>query len=306
MTTADKLHIILRLSHMTQTKLAWKIGVSFVAFNRWLSGKATPHRKTQLIIDALYLAYTGQAVIPKTQLEAKKKLILSRSQKAPNILKLLLERPDLRDEFALKLTYNSNSIEGSTLSEHDTAAILFDNRVLPRKSLREVMEAKNHQAAWGFLLNHLESGGKLDEDLILRLHTIVMNGIFSEAGFYRRHAVRIVGSYVPTANYLKIPTLMKALASDIRKPHKDIIAHVSAIHSRLEQIHPFADGNGRAGRLLMQAMLLKRDLAPANIRQELKAFYYIALKKAQTENDPSQLEDFVCDAILEGFEIAEN
>lgn len=305
MTTADKLHIIQHLSKMTQTQLAEKIGVSFVAFNRWIKGKANPHRKKLAVINALYLGYTGQAIVPKTQLEAKKKLILSRSDKTPNLLRILIERPDLRDEFVLKLTYNSNSIEGSTLSEHDTAAILFDNRVLPHKSLREQMEAKNHQAAWEFLLNHLESRGKLDENLILRLHTMVMNGILPEAGFYRRHGVRIVGSYVPTANYLKIPTLMETLVFDIQKPRKDIVAHVSAIHSRLEQIHPFADGNGRVGRLLMQAMLLKKGIAPANIRQELKSFYYLALKKAQTENDPSQLEDFVCDAILEGFEMME-
>ncbi len=305
MTTADKLHIILHLSKMTQTQLAWKVGVSFVALNRWFNGKAVPRRKAQATIDTLYLAYTGQTIVPKTQLEAKKQLIFSRSKMAKDPLKSLLARPDLRDEFALRLTYNSNSIEGSTLSENDTAAILFRNRVLPNKSLREQMEAKNHQAAWEFLLNHLESRGKLDEALILRLHTMIMNGILPEAGFYRRHGVRIVGSYVPTANFLKIPVLMESLVADIQKPRKDIVAHISTIHSRLEQIHPFADGNGRVGRLLLQAMLLKKGLAPANIRQELKAFYYMALKKAQAVKDPSQLEDFVCDSILEGLEMME-
>ena len=110
MTIADKLHIIQHLSKMTQTQLAEKIGVSFVAFNRWIKGKANPHRKKQTTIDVLYLAYTGQAIVPKTQLDGKKQLILSRSKKSKNPLKALLERPDLRDEFALRLTYNSNGI----------------------------------------------------------------------------------------------------------------------------------------------------------------------------------------------------
>ena len=86
---------------------------------------------------------------------------------------------------------------------------------------------------------------------------------------------------------------------------KDIIGLSAGIHGRFEQIHPFSDGNGRVGRLLLSAMLLKKNIAPAIIRQEQKQLYYTYLYKAQAKNDTSQLEDFICDAIIDGFKILE-
>jgi len=77
----------------------------------------------------------------------------------------------------------------------------------------------------------------------------------------------------------------------------------ASVHSKLEQIHPFGDGNGRVGRLLMNAMLLRSNFAPAIIRQEQKQLYYTYLYKAQTKEDQSQLEDFLCEAVMDGFKI---
>jgi len=77
--------------------------------------------------------------------------------------------------------------------------------------------------------------------------------------------------------------------------------HVSLIHSEFERIHPFSDGNGRIGRLLIHAMLLRENFPPAIIHQERKNLYYIYLNKAQQENDTSLLEDYLYDAVIEGF-----
>lgn len=307
MTTREKLQFIQRLSGLTQQELARRLGVTFAALNRWINGKAVPRLKAQERIDELYKEYSGENQIPKTVLEAKKGIILKNKKEHGSVSKEIVDNPDIRDQFYLSLTYHSNRIEGSSLSENDTAAILFQNAALPNKSLVEQLEAKNHQAALEYLFGYLISGKtkRLDEKFILKLHSILMNAIRSDAGIWRNHGVRILGTNIPTANYLKIPALMADLVKDINRSRKDTVAHVSLMHSRFEQIHPFADGNGRIGRLLMHAMLLEANLPPAVIRQEHKRLYNTYLKKAQLKGDASLLEDFICDAVLDGYRILE-
>lgn len=305
MTIQEKLQIIQKATGLTQTKLADRFGVSFVAFNSWWTGKSAPRPKMLAAIDELFMEVTGQKIIPADQLTAKKQLLAKKSQDHKSIISKILKNPDIRDNFLLKLTYHSNSIEGSTLTEPDTAAILFDNASVPNKSITEHLEAKNHQTALNYLFDYIARNGKINESLILKLHSILMNGIRPDAGAYRNHAVRILGINLPTANYLKLPDLIPAIVNEAAKKTNDIIALSTSIHSCFEQAHPFSDGNGRIGRILMCAMLLKANLAPAIIRQENKQLYIAYLYKAQTKNDTSQLEDFLCDAVLDGFKILE-
>lgn len=291
------------MSGLTQTKLADKLGVSFVAFNNWWNEKSVPRVKMQTAIDELFLEMTGQKIIPANQLIAKKEFLNKKSSEHKNVLKEILGNPDIRDQFILKLTYHSNSIEGSTLTEPDTAAVIFDNVALPNKSLTEQMEAKNHQTALNYLFDYIIKKEKIDENFVLKLHSILMNGIQSDAGLYRRHGVRILGVNLATANYLSIPKLVSEIMSQAAKTTRDIIFLSADIHRRFEQVHPFSDGNGRVGRLLMTAMLLKENLAPAIIHQQQKRLYYTYLYKAQTKKDNSQLENFLCDAVMDGFDI---
>lgn len=305
MNTKEKLRIIQDISGLTQTEMAAKIGVSFVALNNWWNEKSNPRKKQEHAIDELYREYTGQKIIPETVLTAKKELIVKKTNENKNILNAILKNSDIYNQFLLSLTYNSNKIEGSTLSEDETADIIFNNKSIPNKSLIEQLEVKNHQAALQYLFQYLGGAKKINEELTLKLHSILMNGIRDDAGFYRRHGVRIVGSNVPTSNYIKVPNLMQDIIGDINKKRKDNIAHVSNIHARFEQIHPFSDGNGRIGRLILTAMLLKKGIAPAVIKQEDKGIYYACLRAAQLKYDFSQLEDLVCNAVMLGFDIAE-
>jgi Fic family protein len=305
MTTRQKLEIIQKMLGLTQTKLAERFDVSFAAFNSWWTGKSEPRAKALAAIDELFLEVTGQKVIPADQLTAKKKIIEQKSGEHKNVVQEILNNPDIRDQFILKLTYHSNSIEGSTLTEPDTAAILFDNAALPDKSLTEQLEAKNHQTALNYLFDHILKGGKIDENLILKLHSILMNGIRPDAGAYRNHGVRITGVNLPTANHMRVRKLTgEALALAAEKT-KDTIGLSALVHAKFEQVHPFSDGNGRIGRLLMNAMLLEANIAPAIIHQEQKRLYYAYLYKAQTKDDSSQFEDFLCEAVMTGFEILE-
>ena len=305
MNTRQKLEIIQKRLGLTQTKLAERFGVSFVAFNNWWTSKAVPRSKMLMAIEDLYLEVTGQKIISGEQLDAKKRALRQKSSEHKNIIAEILNNPDIRDQFILKLTYNSNSIEGNTLTEPDTAAVIFDNVALPNKSLIEQLEAKNHQTALNYLFDYILKSGAVDEDFILKLHGILMNGIRPDAGAYRNHAVRIVGVNLPTANFMKIPDLIANVIAKAAEATDDAIAAGAEAHSCFEQVHPFSDGNGRVGRLLMNAMFLKANFAPAIIRQRQKQLYYTYLYKAQTKDDQSQLEDFLCDVVVDGFKILE-
>lgn len=305
MNTQDKLKIIQSLSGLTQTEIATRIGVSFVAFNNWWTRKANPRKKQADAIDELYKLYTGQKEVPESLLSAKKELLQERSTKFKSIADEILENSDIYDQFLLSLTYNSNKIEGSTLSEDETADIIFNNKSIPNKSIIEQLEVKNHQASLRYLFQYLKNSKKIDDQLILKLHSILMNGIRDDAGMYRNHGVRIVGSNVPTSNYLKVPVLMKDIVKNINGNQKDNLGQASKIHASFEQIHPFSDGNGRVGRMILTAMLLKSNIAPAVIKQEEKQIYYACLRRAQLQDDSTQLEDFVCDSISYGFDILE-
>lgn len=305
MTIPQKLETIQRISRLSQTEIARKIGVSFVAFNRWINGKTLPRKKAQEKIDALFREYTGLTVIPEEVLKAKKAVLLRKATAVKGVLKTIIENPDIRDTFVLVLTYTSGSIEGSTLTEDETAAVLFHNTALPDKTLTEQMEARNHQAALLVLFAHLTERKPIDDVLLLKLHGILMNGIRTDAGGYRHHGVRIVGADIPTANYLKVPDLMEKLVTVIQSRPEDVIGHTAAIHARFEQIHPFSDGNGRIGRLLMHAMLLQKNLPPVVIQPEKKRLYYAFLNTAQKKNDTSLLQNFLCDGIGEGWDIVE-
>ncbi|NHZ87172.1 MAG: hypothetical protein GWP19_15080, partial [Planctomycetia bacterium] len=157
-----------------------------------------------------------------------------------------------KEELAITFTYNTNAIEGSTISEAEVRGIILD-KVSPGKSLRDIHETEAHNAVF---LDMLDRGKPITNSLLLEWHKKIFNRSKSEiAGQYREYNVR-VGSYI-ASDYREVKKLMKQLIRFINK-EKDIINPVelaSIIHYRFEKIHPFADGNGRIGRLLMNHIL---------------------------------------------------
>lgn len=301
----QKLEIIQRMTGKSQSQIAERIGVSFATLNSWINQRSNPREKMQKKVDEIYLEVTGQRIIPDKVISAKKELLKTKSLRYKNIINEILKNPDIQNEVVLKLTYHTNKIEGSTLSEVETASIIFENISIPHKTIIEQLEAKNHQTATMCMLDSMSQNKKIDENFILKIHGILMNGIISNAGSYRNHAVRIVGTNLPTANYVSIPNLMSKLVIEINSKNKDVVSLSSEVHSKFEQIHPFSDGNGRIGRILLCAMLLKNNYAPAIIKQEEKQLYYTYLNKSQTQDDYSQLENFICESIFSGFDIIE-
>lgn len=309
MTCQQKLKKLLHITGKTQTELAQMLEVSFATLNSWVNGKSIPRKSAQSRIDILYQEYTGASVIEDSALQEKKRKISEYKRRFPNPLQRILKRKDLDDTFVLALTYHTNSIEGSTFTEPEVRAVLFDNVTIPDKSMVEHQEAKNHQAAFGNMMHWLTEHKKkqvITEEIVRKLHAILMNGIRTDAGFYRRHGVRIVGSHVPTANYVKVPNRMQKWVETLKAKTEvgdALYHHIAKTHAEFEQIHPFADGNGRVGRLVMHALSLQHGFPPVLIQQEKKQAYYAYLQRAQLQNEYIFLESMICDAILESYKL---
>ncbi len=290
------LQTIQKISGWTQEQLARKLQVTFATLNSWINGRSTPRKNSLLAIEKLHLEIIGSDEVDEAALQEIKKLVLTLRT---NVKTIIQNKKNL-DSLTLYLTYHTNTIEGSTMTLSDVEKVIFDNKVLSNRTAIEQTEARNHQATLYWLLDEIVSTGKnftINETLILNIHLRLMNGIISDAGQYRKHAVRISGSSVILANPVKIPDFICKLISDLQKKQKDIISTIANTHSRFEQIHPFSDGNGRTGRLLMLAQALHAGIIPPLVIKERKHAYYKYLEIAQTKENYQPLELFVAESI---------
>lgn len=294
----NQLQAILKATAWSQEQLARQLNVSFPALNAWLNERAVPRRSAQERIVSLYMSVVGaETVNPQELITAKQ----TAAKMTYSVKKLLKDKPAL-DTLTLHWTYNTNTIEGSTMTLADVEDVIFDNKVLANRTLIEQAEARNHQAAFYWLLDKVALEGKdfvLTEQLILELHIRLMNGILGNAGQYRNHSVRLAGMHVPLANWRRIPELIQQLLADSQqeKPATDIVTSMAYFHARFEQIHPFSDGNGRTGRLLLLAQALASGYVPPLVLRERKQAYYKYLEKAQTQEDYTPLELFIAQAM---------
>lgn len=194
------------------------------------------------------------------------------------------EFDSFENNFFTELTYNSNAIEGSSLSLHDTNLIVNEGLVPDGKTLREIHEARNHMQAVKFLKNY---NGILDENFILKLHGIILKDISERfAGRYRENKVRIFGSDFKFPDSELVSQLMKNLVYwynlNKKKMHPFEVAVVLSM--KFLTIHPFVDGNGRMSRLLMNYVLQKNGLPWINIYNKQRAEYLRAVRKANSED----------------------
>lgn len=301
MDSRTKLQKIIAASGLSQQSLAEKLGTSFVSLNSWLGGKTTPTRKELIArIDLLFIEYLGSDTVDTTTLRALKQ----RARKCRLTAKNLVRNRELLDKITVNLTYHTNTIEGSTMTKTDVAAVLFDDKTLKNRTQIEQREAINHRVALDFLLDELVTDGALQftPELIQKVHLLLMNGILSNAGVWRNHGVRIQGSHVPLANFIKIPGLLEKLCNELNAETEDPISVLSRTHAVFEQIHPFSDGNGRTGRLLLFIKSLQFGMVPPIVPKERKAVYYRYLAIAQTEDKYDNLEHFFAETVVATYD----
>ena len=301
----EQLKSIMLASSWTQEQLAQSLKVSFATLNSWINERSTPRAKAIIAIEKLYLDTVGVDSVNDETLQPIKKESLS-LKIAP---KHIADNKDLLDRLTLYLTYHTNTIEGSTMTLADVEEVLFDHKVLSNRTAIEQAEARNHQAALYWLLDELVHGGDdftISVDFILGIHLRLMNGIISGAGRLRTHSVRIMGSRVTLANWTKIPDLLDELVADIKNDNSDMIEKIANIHARFERIHPFSDGNGRTGRLIMLAQALSAGLVPPLVTKERKFAYYKYLEIAQTKEDYKPLEYFIAESMKFSDDLLKN
>lgn len=193
----------------------------------------------------------------------------------------------LKHDLSLEWTYNSNAIEGNTLTLQETRLVLEEGITIKGKSLREHFEAKNHEKAITYLEDLVQKRARITEEHIFALHKLVLAGIEEDfSGRYRHGQVRIVGAnFIPPAGH-KVPDLMADFVEEIQHRTKDNheLALATFIHHRFVWIHPFFDGNGRTARLLMNLLLMQRGYPPAVILKNDRKKYYDALNQANNGN----------------------
>lgn len=204
------------------------------------------------------------------------------------------------EAFVSNFTYDSNAIEGNTLTLDETSHLLFEGLVPPR-SLREIHEALNHKRAFDLLLTYR---GDITRDLILRLHENVVKDtlqpeLAGQIGRYRTVQVYIRGvDWIP-APPAAVPKDMKALLDWYAKNKRNLHPVVTAayFHTAFELVHPFVDGNGRVGRLLMNFILRKNGFPMINLPNRRKREYYAALREGQVGGDLRPFVDLLLDVL---------
>jgi len=192
----------------------------------------------------------------------------------------------LEEQFIVEWTYNSNAIEGNTLTLKETELVINRGLTIGRKSLKEHFEAINHKEGIQYLYDFVKKKKELDEDTILALHKRILKNIDdTQAGHYRTSNVMITGAIHIPPSAIKIKRLMNEFFEWYYENKKKLsVAELAAwTHYKIVHIHPFIDGNGRTARLLMNLILLQNGYPPAVILNIDRQKYYRTLKEADRE-----------------------
>lgn len=192
--------------------------------------------------------------------------------------KIILSK--LQEYFTVEMTYNSNAIEGNTLSLAETRAVLEDGVTIGGKSMREHLEVTNHKKAIDSV-DSLIRKKKIEEKDILEINAIILDRIIpNEAGFYRHSGVLIRGSHFIPPSAAKVPKLMKEFIELLNVKPDNPVEHSAKVHFEFVHIHPFVDGNGREARLLMNLILMRFGFPPCYILNAERKKYIDSLEQS--------------------------
>ncbi len=179
----------------------------------------------------------------------------------------------LQDEFTVEFTYSSNAIEGNTLTLKETALAL-EGITIDKKPLKDHLEAVGHRDAFFYIQELVTNNEPISEGIIKEIHSLVLIDRPEDKGVYRRIPVRIMGAvHEPPQPYL-VPIQMEQLVQEFSNAKQHPIVSAALFHLKFEGIHPFIDGNGRTGRLVLNLTLMQNGYPPINVKFADRQRYY--------------------------------
>ena len=207
---------------------------------------------------------------------------------------------DLRNalsSYSILFAYNSGAIENKEITYYDTREIFENGKIINFSgSLRTLYEIANQKDCFEYLITKIINKEELSEELIKKIHKLLTKGTYDERryvvnkerpGEYKKHDY-VTGNLEVGSDVEDVENEMKDLINELSistKDDEDIILTAAYLHNMFEKIHPFADGNGRTGRTIMNYYLLIHNLPPTIIYNDDKKYYYEALEKFDTDND---------------------
>lgn len=208
----------------------------------------------------------------------------------------------IQNALDIEYTYESNRIEGNTLTLQETALVVNEGVTISGKSMREHLEAINHTEAINYIKDIAKQDIEIRERTIKEIHALILHGIDREnAGKYRTVPVMISGStHMPPRPYLiekqMEDFMLRFRQMEEEKVHPVLVA--AYLHDELVRIHPFIDGNGRTSRLLMNLYLLRNGYVIITLKgsNDAKVNYYKALEKSHTEHLTEEFQQLVVEA----------
>ena len=204
----------------------------------------------------------------------------------------------LREEFMIDFTYNSNAIEGNTLTLKETAMAL-EGMTIDQKPLKDHLEAVGHRDAFLYVQDIATQDIPLSENVIKNIHSLVLINRPEDKGNYRRIPVRILGAYTePLQPYMVQPAMEGLLIENKKRAETmNIIERIARFHLEFEGIHPFIDGNGRTGRLVLNLDLIRNGYPPINVKFTDRKRYYEAFDAFYRDNDASKMTDLIAEYV---------
>ena len=208
----------------------------------------------------------------------------------------------LGEQFVVEYTYNSNAIEGNTLTLRETDMVLR-GLTIDQKPLKDHMEAVGHKEAFEFISELTKNNVPMSEGVIKQIHYLVLADKRDDRGVYRRVPVRIMGAmHEPVQPYLIQPK-MEQLMAGFAESKEHMVTKLARFHIEFEGIHPFIDGNGRTGRLFINFELMKAGYPPIDIKFTDRTAYYNAFDEYHVKHNLSAMEKLFAGYINERLDM---